>query len=746
MAQGDIKQAEVLTSAILAQAPDHSEGNHLAGLVQAQLGHFGLARNFLERAAKLSPKNAFVHSNLCMVLRELGLMDAAVHAGQRAVTLDPTLPDAQNNLANALKDKGDLHGAISHYRQAAQHDTNNEVLLKNLSGALLLAGNMDAAEAIWIEHLKRVPGSINGFVGLGEVAVQQKHWENAHDWFMKAVQAGTMDPSVYSNLALVLQELRNYPAALEHFKRSLTLDPGNANVWHECGCLLEYGENYSAALKAYQEAYARGLRTPASLLSLLSALVAQGQLDRAHELATTLLPEAEQHLRLLPALIKTFGLSCDFDRLQDTWARFDSAFTSSRLDTLTIDMALMLSNYPDFIPEERIWDYHRAWGAHFEASVIRMPPRTRATSNQAKIRIGYISPDFRKHSVGFFIQHVLAHHDREAFEVYAYCDSRVRDQVTEYIQKHVDHFVAVHDIAFTEVAEKIRADDIDILIDLTSHTHRHRLSVFACKPAPLAMTWIGYLNTTGMKSMDYRITDVHADPEQGVLGTEQLLRLPHSFLCFGEFANVDIATVLPSRRNGYVTFGSFNNLLKLNRSVIRAWARVLSGVKGSRLIIMGEGSDAGITQRHLQAEFARHGIDGQRIELRRSLTYLDYLALHNEVDMLLDTFPFNGGTVTANALWMGVPVVTLAGAVHRQRVTYSMLRNIGIEDTIAWDEEEYVNRAIALAGDPDRLTALHRAIADGVRSSILCDARRFTREFESSLRELVASRLTDPTG
>lgn len=733
---GDMELANREIQALLNRFPNHPDGNHLAGLICAQMGRFDLARDFIQRASNLSPNNAFVHSNLCMVLRELTLVDAAVQAGLRATKIDSTIPDAQNNLANALKDKGDLQGAISHYRQAILLDPNNEDFLKNLSSALLLTGQLGAVEDLWIEYLKRVPQSVNGYIALGEVAVQQKRWEAAHAWFMKAAESGTRDPSVFDSLALVLQELRNFPAALEQFKRSLTLDPGNARVWYECGCLLEYCENLPAALRAYQEAHALGLRAPALQLSLLSALVAQGELDRAHALAVTLLPEADRYTRLLPALIKTFGLTCDFDRLQDAWLHFDSAFTDNRMDLLGIDMALMLSNYPDFIPEQRLWDYHRVWGERTEAAAVQLPARSHARPDKRKIRLGYISPDFQRHSVGFFIQHVLAHHDHNVFEVYAYCDSRVRDQVTEYIQKNVDQFVSIHDISYTDVVARVQADEIDILIDLASHTHRHRLSVFACRPAPLAMTWIGYLNTSGMKSIDYRITDVHADPEEGVLGTEQLLRLPHSFLCFGEFPNVAIAPSPPCQRHGYVTFGSFNNLLKLNRSVIRAWARVLTQVNGSRLVIMGEGSGAGITQRFLEAEFKRHGIDEKRIELRKSLAYRDYLAFHNEVDMLLDTFPFNGGTVTANALWMGVPVVTLVGAVHRQRVTYSILRNIGVEDTIAWDEADFVARAVALARDPDRLAALRRTIPEAIRASILCDARRFTREFETSLLEL----------
>lgn len=743
-ARGQLNEAATAIQVVLARSPNLADANHLSGLIQAQLGRFAEARVLLERAALLAPGNAFVHSNLAMVLRELRLTDAALIAARRALSLDPQLSDAHNNLANALSDHGEQALALAHYRQALALAPDNMLFLKNLCTALLQAGDIEGAEILCCAELRRAPGSVAALAGRGEVAMYRKQWQAAHDWFTQALLRNDRDPRLVNSLGLALQELKRYSEAHAQFKHALEIDPGNADAWYNLGYLLEYRENQPAALPAYTKAYDLGLRHPRVKVMLLSALVAQRQVARAHALALTLLPEAQSNTRLFPPLLQTFGLACDFERLQDTWNRFDTALAQGAINQHSLEIVLLLGSYPDFIAENQLLAYHRAWGKGMEAEISpQQLPAVR--SNTERLRVGYLSPDFRLHSVGFFIQHILAQHDRNRFEIFCYSNTRVRDEVTEFIEQHVDHFLAVRELDDDELAARIRTDAIDILIDLAGHSCNHRLPVMARRPAPLQLTWIGYLHTTGLAAVDYRITDPFADPETGDSGSERLLRLAHAFLCFGHFPQVPVEHEPPCQRNGYVTFASFNNLLKLNRSVLRTWARILTRVSGARLVVMAEGAEADLVRQHLTAEFARLGIAADRISVRAALPPLDYLRMHNDVDLLLDTFPFNGGTVTALSLWMGVPVVTLVGPVHRQRVSYSMLKNIGIEDGIAWSEDEYVDCGAALVADPQRLGELRRRIHQAVRASILCDPLRFTRELEMSLQAAWRAKVLPPS-
>jgi predicted O-linked N-acetylglucosamine transferase (SPINDLY family) len=729
---GNVELALSEIQALLKLVPNHPDGNHLAGLIYAQIGRLPEARASLERAATLTPDNAFVHSNLATVLLGLKLPEAAIQAGWRALELDPKLPDAHNNLANALKATGDPEEAIRHFRDAAALAPDNLQFQENLAGALIEASEVDAAETVWRQVLDRAPVSIAAMAGLGDVAMQRKEWEVARDWYQKAIAGGSGDTRVFNNLGLVQQSLKDFPSAREAFKRALKLDPANGECWFNYGYLLEAREHQPAALEAYKRSYDLGFRDASLMLLLLGALAGQQQVDRAYALALTMMTDEVRNPAWLPSLSRVFGLACDFENLEKTWSLFDEVFAHDALSTQTLDISLLIANYSDFIPEQRLQDYHRAWGRRIEQEFAPFaPPATPRAGD--RLRLGYLSADLRLHSVGYFIQHVLTHHDRSTFEVTCYSNTRIHDEVTEDIERHVDHFHMVRDLTDSEVAARIQSDGIDILIDLSGHTANHRLPALAHRPAPMIATWIGYLNTTGLAAVDYRISDPYADPEEGFFGTERLLRLPHSFLCFGRFPDIEIRSEPPCLRNGHVTFASFNNLLKLNRSVIRLWARILMAVPESKLVIMGEGSNESIVRRHLAAEFVRYGVEPVRVEILPHLPRLDYLRYHNEVDLLLDTFPFNGGTVTAGSLWMGVPVLTLVGSRHRQRVTYSMLKNIGIEDTITWGEEEYVARAVELAGDPERLAGLRRAIPAAIRGSILCDPARFTREYEAAL-------------
>ena len=723
-------EAEAACNLVLRNYPENLDGLHLAGLIQARLGHYAQARGFLENAASIAPRNALIHSNLAMVLRELKLSDAAIRAAKHALAIDPALPEAQNNLANALKDKGDLAGAIQWYRQAAAHEPSNAQYCENLIGALLEHDALDEAETFSRSLLDRFPKSIAGYVGLGEVATRRAQWENAKTWLTKAVEAGCQVPRVFHNLGITYQGLRDYPQAFGNFKQALALDPKLATVWYSVGLLFNLRENRPAALRAFSNAYELGMHTPEMKAMLLDALSSQRQVDRAHDLAIPLLTEAKTFPKVLPILLSIFSITCDYARLKATWEQFDEAFGSGLLDPDTLASALLLASYSNYLTESRLLEYHEVWGKEVSVSV---QPQRLSVNRGAKIRLGYISPDFHEHSVSHFLTNVLVHQDRDRFELFCYSNSRARDTVTDLIERQVDQFVPVRDLSDDELFDLIQDHGIQILVDLAGHTSGHRLPLFARRPAPLQLTWIGYLHTTGLSAMHFRVTDPYADDPACPHGPERLLVLPESFLCFGAFPEISLNPEPACVRTGVVTFASFNNLMKITDRAIELWSRILLAVPGSKMRIVATVTDAEVVRMNLHAAFGHRGIEADRIQLHPPLPRNDYLAAHNDVDMVLDTFPFNGGTVTAGALWMGTPVVTLVGQAHRQRVSYSMLKNIGVEETIAWNEDDYVDKAVRLAGDWPALTELRLRIAETIRRSILCDPQRFTRQFDEAL-------------
>jgi predicted O-linked N-acetylglucosamine transferase (SPINDLY family) len=361
------------------------------------------------------------------------------------------------------------------------------------------------------------------------------------------------------------------------------------------------------------------------------------------------------------------------------------------------------------------------------------------TSGRRRLRVGYVSPDFKNHSVARFFLPLLAHHERSAFEVTCYAELKRPDAVSERIRGLAEHWCPTVGLSNDELAERIRADGVDILVDLAGHTSDNRLLTFARTPAPVAVSWLGYANTTGVAAIDYRFSDAECEPpgESDRRSSERIWRLPHGFHCFSPLDDAPAVTAPPNAARGSTMFGSFNNFLKLAPETIALWGRVLAAVPGSRLLLKSNFVfDAAAHRRHLE-RFAAAGIDPARITI---LPYMPddhaHLAAYAEVDVALDPFPYNGTTTTCEALWMGVPVVTLRGDRHAARVGTSLLTRVGLAALIADDEAGYVARAADLAAAPERLAQLRAGLRAQVAASKLCDAAGFARDVEDAYRAM----------
>jgi protein O-GlcNAc transferase len=366
------------------------------------------------------------------------------------------------------------------------------------------------------------------------------------------------------------------------------------------------------------------------------------------------------------------------------------------------------------------------------------PPHDNAPLPDRRLRVGYVSADLGRHPVGYFLAPVLAAHDRAGFAIHCYSARTAEDDITARCKAASESWQIVAGLDDAALAERIRADGIDILVDLAGHTGDNRLRCFALKPAPVQVTWLGYPGTTGLREIDYRLTDAIVDPvgAADALSSEILVRLPNGFLCYTPPAGFDPAAP-PASTAGGITFGSFNNLAKFDAEAAALWARILHRVPGSRLLLKSlQTADPPSWRRYL-ALFAAHGIAADRVVALPWLpSAADNLAAYGQLDIALDPFPYNGTTTSCDALWMGVPVVTLAGNRHAGRVGASIVRRLGMAELIAATPDDYVEIAVRLAADPGRLAALRGELRERFRASPLHDSRGLARDIEAAYRTM----------
>ena len=381
-----------------------------------------------------------------------------------------------------------------------------------------------------------------------------------------------------------------------------------------------------------------------------------------------------------------------------------------------------------------IRDAHFRWAERFAAPHTGDPRHCNPPQSERCLRIGYVSGDFRQHAMSSFVLPLLEHHDRAQVETYCYSNTPVTDDVTrrcELLAAHWRDIVALSDAAADEL---VRGDGIDILVDLSGHTSGNRLGLFARKPAPLQVTYLGYPGTSGLTQMDYRVTDARADPPGAgdAYYREQLLRLPHSLWCFAPPSQMPELVPLPALVAGHITFGSLNSAFKLTPHLVALWSRLLAALPDSKLVLAG--IPAGTPRAGIAREFALNGIDTARLEFHAFLPAEEFWKLHGRIDIALDSFPSNGGATSCQTLWLGVPLVNLAGDTFLRRAGLSILTAVGLPELVAQSEDEYLRIACDLAGDRVRLARLRAGMRERMHASPLLDAAAYTRDLEACYR------------
>lgn len=520
-------------------------------------------------------------------------------------------------------------------------------------------------------------------------------------------------------------------AAIDLVQRSVTAAPHKSSYHANLGLVLYTAGRFEEAATAQRAAIALHGEAPRNdaFNSLGTTLLA---LERMREAIDAYRKEVALHPSNAAAWSNLGAALAETGRLEEALACYRRAVELDRSDSLTHGNLLMLLHFDPAADPVRIREEHRAWATRHAMPLAKeIRPHANDRTPGRRLRVGYVSPDLRGHVVGYSLLPILSNHDRARFEIVCYSDCPRPDGVTEALRERVSHWRVTGRLSDAGLADLVRDDRVDILVDLTLHMSGNRMLTFARKPAPVQLTYLGYAASTGLAAMDYRISDAHMDPPGATTDDpEQLLRLPD---CYWAYRPPEAAAALPVTpppvlRNRFVTFGSFNNFRKVNPATITAWARLLSALPNSKLLIVLNGGE---DNAHVPAMFGRHGVDPTRVRLLPRQPMDGYFRLHSEVDISLDPYPYNGGITTLNALWMGVPTVTLAGGRAVARAGLSILRNVDLDALVARTEEEYVAVLVRLAKDVDRLASLRATLRDTLRASPLMNERQFTANLES---------------
>jgi predicted O-linked N-acetylglucosamine transferase (SPINDLY family) len=669
------------------------------------------------------------------------------------------------------------------------------------------AGRLTEASQLYQTVLARDPGHCDALFLLAGFDIHAGRLQGAVDKLARAIALNPSNAAYHTNLGEAYRRLRRHQEAIDSLQTAMVLRPDFAWGPFNLGALLEEAGAIDGALAYYEHAgklkpdwsdaleriarvrertHGRGAKGTRELrlLSALSLVWLASHLDALGapmEAGLALCRRALELSPRFPPALNTQGLLLAQDP-----ARYDDAIDCFRealavapdtaeilgnlgavlgncglLDeaidrmrasaTLAADprahgnLVFLLpfhakSDAPSILAEARRWDQLHAQSAQ---GAQRRHDNDRTAGR--RLRIGYVSPDFRNHCQTFFTLPLFRHHDRARFEIFAYATVHQPDDQTALVTRHTDQWRSLVGVSDEAAAEIIRADRIDILIDLTMHMSRSRPLLFARKSAPVQVCWLAYPGTTGLSSIDYRLTDVHLDPVDADTSvySEQTVRLPDTFWCYDPLApGLDVGP-LPARANGRITFASLNNFLKVNDSVIELWARVLRAVDGARLLLC---APRGRTRERTTQVFADHGVASDRIELVDRRPRVEYLASHGQIDIALDTFPYNGHTTSLDAFWMGVPVVTLLGKTVVGRAGLCQAMNLGLPELVARTPDDYVRIAVELSGDLDRLETLRAGLRGRMEASPLMDGPRFARNVEAAYLEMWQTWCTDTRG
>ncbi len=731
---GELDEAAACYRRALKINADYVDSILNLGVVLHKTGHLDEAAEKLRHALRIRPDSAAAHGNLGATLKELGRLDEAEASFRRAMTLTPHDAVAHNNLGIALKQMEHLDEAVASFRRALQIRPEYAEAHLNLGTTFQKLGRLDEAEASLVRALRINPDEARGYNNLAIVFQELGRLSEAEAHFQIALHIDPDDAGTLGNLANLLHHMSRLNEATDYYRRALKKAPDDARLHSRLGDVHRAQRNFAVAEACYRKSLQLEPDNLNYLFGLGLALLHLESLDQAEACFRKILrikPDNGVAMSTLGEILLSLGRLGEAEDClrQAVECQPDAAHPHT---CLLHFLSLVATG-----DKHAVFLEHARFGQRFETPLRRYwCEHTQVRDPERSLRIGFVSADFNNHAVASFIEPILAQlAGYPQIKLHAYYNNLIDDEVTQRLRGYFANWNRIKNHPDAEVAEQIRADGIDVLIDLSGHTAGNRLLVFARKPAPVQASWIGYPGTTGLCAVDYYIADRFLLPPGRMDDqfTEQIVRLPASGP-FQPFEGAPPVNDLPALRNGHMTFGSFNRPNKLSHDVIALWARILRTLPDARMVLGGLPKEGSYDQ--LIDWFAAEGIVRDRLTFHPRSNMKAYLALHHQVDLCLDTFPYNGGTTTYHALWMGVPTLTFAGDSVPGRVGAAILGHVGLERFVAESAEEFVTQGLHWASHLAELAELRAGLRDHLLQSPLRRPELLAMSLYQALRSM----------
>ncbi len=700
---GRLEQANSAYQQALHENPDHPEAQHLLGMLAHQVGNHALARDLILLALHTRPDSAIYHCNLGTVLESLQQLDEAIACFRKAISLNRFNPVFHYNLAHALQTQGNPDAAIQSYHDALTLAPNHIESLSNLGHLLQAQGKLDEAIICFKKAVTVSPGFAEMHFNLGTALNRQGRLEEAIASYRHAIECYPDYAQAHCNLGAAYMASGNCPDAIASFQQAIAISPDMCDAHYNLGNAMQEQHKLTDAIASYQRALELQPNFVAAHCNLGNALRAMGRLDEAqacYRKALSIKPDYANAYSNLLFLQAYHGISTSRDYLADArgWE---------------------LACLPEEIRQQ-----------------ARVKKFVRAPASQRRLKVAYLSGDFRKHAVSYFMEQLLAQHDRTKIELYAYSNNYTRDEISEKISAICEHWIPIAGMSDEAVCAQIDADGIDVLIDLAGHSAHNRMGVFARRAAPIQASYL-YFASTGLSTMDYWIGDeMLTPPALDNQFSETVWRLPRPWLAYQPLAEAPAVAWQPAS-DGTIWLGCFNNLGKITPPTLKLWAEILLALPEARLFLKNkELADPQNCQR-IVAQLAGEGITAERVLLEPGSDWHAYMAAHNRVDIALDPIEAHGGgTSTCDALWMGVPVIHLLGTHTGSRFAASLLKGLGHEEWITHSSSEYVQTTIALARNVALRKQLRPAQREKMIRSPLADARGLAHALEDAYSQM----------
>ncbi len=564
---------------------------------------------------------------------------------------------------------------------------------------------------------------------------QQGQFDKAEPQAARLVAKNPKSSHAHTLAAMIAAATGQQDRALYHANTAIKIDPQNTDALTTLASIHALASDHTKALGFYQQALAIQPDHPGALSGLGTTQSELGQYQASRE---TLKKVHELSPNLPEPVVNRALLELDTTHAHRAIEILDSAPPEIRNHPAILDLYALAHSYDDTKSPEQAFKAHKDYGTQLETDIRPISKHTNPKDPDRKLKIGYLSGDFHQHSITYFLEPILQNAKKAEFETHIFTTSAHRDHVTERLNEHADHWHQCNAMTLPVISEFIKSQGIDILIELTGHFSGHKLPVFAARPAPVQISFIGYGNTTGLTRIDARFIDAITDPEPSAdsLATETLVRLPGCFLCYQPPECETPPTKSPGETRPF-TLGSFNNLKKLSNSSINVWSQILAQRPETTLLIKSPKLANKELKDELIKRFAKKGVDESRLDLRTfAPTTKDHLDTYNELDLALDTFPYTGTTTTCESLIMGVPTLTLLGQTHAGRVSASLLTAIDHGELIAESESDYITKALDIIDQGTLSKDARDTLRDQTLNSLLCDAKAYTLKVEDAYRTL----------